>query len=83
MPARAIDYSRSVAEGLLIELRIVYGVTRKQHPESAAPIAATVWTQTRADHAIQPRSPLGGRGIGGEYLGTLTTARSRLRACDI
>jgi hypothetical protein len=24
-----------------------------------------------------------GRGIGGEYLGRLTMARSRLRACDI
>jgi hypothetical protein len=38
---------------------------------------------TPADHAIQPLSPVGGRGIGGEYLGRLTMARSRLRACDI
>jgi hypothetical protein len=36
-----------------------------------------------ADHAIQPRSPVGGHGIGGECFGRLTTARSRLRACDI
>src|SRR5450759_2081477 len=38
---------------------------------------------TPADHAIHPRSPVGGRGIGGEYLGRLAMARSRLRACDI
>jgi hypothetical protein len=36
-----------------------------------------------ADHAIYPRSPVGGHGIGGEYFGRRTMARSRLRACDI
>jgi hypothetical protein len=36
-------------------------------------------------HPITPskRSPVGGRGIGGEYLGGLTMARRRLRACAI
>jgi hypothetical protein len=32
---------------------------------------------TPADHAIQPRSRVGGHGIGGEYLGRLTMVRSR------
>ena len=48
---------------------------------SAAPLATEA--PTPADYAIQPRSPVGRCGIGREYLGGLTMARSRLRACDI
>src|ERR1019366_4082057 len=42
---------------------------RRLAPDTADP--------TPEDHAIHPRSPVGGRGTGGEHLGRLTMARSR------
>src|ERR1035437_2969642 len=54
---------------------------RRESAEARSPICGAA-SPTPADYAIQPRSPVGGCGIGREYLVGLNMARSRLRAWD-
>jgi hypothetical protein len=53
------------------------GVLSIEYP--AAPLA-TGAAPIPPDHAIHPRSPLGGRGNGTKVFGALTVARSRFNA---
>jgi hypothetical protein len=73
-PLSVTDSTCVVAQRLPIELGIVDGVARRPRRESAPPCHGA--DSAPPDHVIQPRSPVGGHGIGGEYSGRPTMAGS-------